>query len=346
MSSLKDIKFSRQTDPELFKVVLTKMYPQLAHTKEGYLNGSEPKGKNVSQLIEQLSKDLSQKKLSAKFSKYPNYLLNLSKRDRDNDITLRSFSKVITDLSGYHTVSMKKTKTEETVTVADKNVVKMKDVEVEVVEGKVQKIKIGEIEIIPERITTTTTIKTELEMNVTYQNEYDDYLSQVRKLSLPQSMAKRDKMEEKGKLDEFILDKLHDYIATDIVKYEEEWFSYSKCQKYLSENLNQYDNFKAYVKVDRIIDRIFDDDKCDIVDVYNSLLVDIEFLDEFTFNEKAYIQLKIIALRLKNFSTYEKKIYYTDDECIIEYKEKLEKLADLFMFKDIPFREFPMDIRL
>jgi len=362
MALLKGMKFTRSNDANMFKNVLTKMYPQLNYTvEEGYVNNDVNKGSTTSQLIGNLSKDLSLQKLPNKFVGYPDYLLKLSKKNQRDDRILKLFSSIITEFSGYHVLSIRKIKTKDTVVTTDKNVVKMKDVDIEVVEGEIKNIKIGEIEIIPERIITKTTETTTLEMIM---SNYNNYLEEAQKLPLNTSnpLVKKYSTQAKkeiairGSLDEFAIDKLHSYLLLDVVNCEETYFSYNKCQKFLEVWYQKYRSSPGK-NVYRILSRIFDEDddvtSGDIlVDVYDFLSDDVGNLSSdslgqsYTYNESVYIQLKMLSFKLNHFLTRGKIFWFSSDENLLECEDELDKLANLCMFQDVPLRDFPVNITL
>lgn len=352
MTSFRGIKFTRYTDKNMFQKVLIKVYPELSRNNEGYFINEVNKGKNINQLLENLANDLSKQKLSPKFLGYSEYLFTLSKKNRHNDRTLKSFSGVAADFSKQGLIPTQKTKTKEVITTHDKNIVKMKDVDVKVVEGKIESIHIGEMEIIPERITAQTIEKTVYDFAI---QNHENYLNEEEKKELPSgnlltnrypNEAKRE-VAKRGKLDEYVFEKLNEYLERDVIDCEKGWFSHRKCQEFFSSNFEEEFSSERLRKTAKIIIQVLDDEENDpLTEIYYCLSDEVKNMKNFTLHEKIYLQLKMLSSRLEYFSSRGKYFRYSDDEDLEFCKEEYDRLANLCIFKDIPWREFPMEIIL
>ena len=260
INTLKRVKFSRNTDPLMFKSVIEKIYPDLEYRSGKYFNGNELKGDNVKELLSHLAEDLSNTQLPGKFTGYPSYLNKITKRKKD-DKTFREFSSVITSLSGYRKVTISRKTITETKKITDKNIVhKTKKTKMGMINGIVQPVEIEETEeIIPERITEITT-KTVIDKVIVENMEEN-----VKNTSLPDyPLAKeipeftREQVASYG-LTNYVLDKMHDLYSDKVKEHDEKWFSYKKCEGKLREMMESCGGEKRNpIKLSKILIYLID----------------------------------------------------------------------------------------
>jgi len=375
MPSFNKTKFIKNNNENMFKEILEKMYPELSYNSESgeYFDGDISKGNTESQLISNLSNDLSQTKLPSKLNNYPDYLAKVSKRNKRNDKTLKSFSYIIAELSGCCDVNITKTTTDKIITTTDKNLIEMRGVKYGVLLGKVQPVYIEEIIIIPERVTVTNTKETIWAMNIN--NSGTDTLGKgsgnisltSEDLSLdvngnPEEgfrsshplAEKYPNVAKRGdKLNDFMLDKLHSYLENDIIECEETHFSYSKCQKYLVSQFSKWRTpLKEAVKITKTIRRIIEEEEgCLLTNVYEFLSDSVDNLESdgdaspFTYNEKVYVQFKLLSGKLQNYFSA-RMLRHSGNEDLEQCEDEIYKLADLCMLQEVPLKDFPVDITL
>ncbi len=153
MGLLSYIRFTKNTDPQLFVKVLNRVYPDLAY-KGGYFNRDVVISKNVLGVIKDVSQKLQeQNKLPLKFINYPKYLDNLSKK-KSGHWTVQKFSKALGTSIGRPASKLTIEYTEKTTTHVDKNVTITEKEEILKPDGTI--IKRERITFIEERITTET----------------------------------------------------------------------------------------------------------------------------------------------------------------------------------------------
>ena len=185
MYDLEGVKFSRNTDPEMLKEILKNVYPNLERrprksnieSRVGYFSNDEFLGRNVAELITRLSDDLSETCLPEEFEDYPEYLQRVSGRKPD-DRVFRNFSSAITGLSGFKKVTASRTKTKKTKKTVDEDIIiKTKETEMGLLDGKIQPVKIREIvETIAKRTTEEEEEITIEQLSVEDEKAFEDEL--------------------------------------------------------------------------------------------------------------------------------------------------------------------------
>lgn len=340
---LKGAKFSRHTDPKMFKMVLQKVYPDLTYTSGKYMSNGDVKGKNIPQLMKSLARDITKSKPPQKFKDYPAYITNIADVGKNSRV-YREFSPIITELSGFKKVTVTRKVTKETVKTIDKNVViKTTKTKLGLLDGKIQPVEIEEIEeTIPERITIRTTRTQEDRI------EIENLDGTIENIELPNHPVMRMFPEFAKKQialygpSKYVLEKLNCLVDNKVEKIEEEWFSYKKCQKKLTE-INSTIRGKI-VKLSKILRELLDecgDDEYVSTSIYDFMSPEIQ--GNFTFQEKIYIQLQYLANLMKEYQTSYRIIHHDDpvlDYCYNQYSQ----YSNLCIFEDMNANSIPFAV--
>jgi hypothetical protein len=333
------LDFSDSSDPSLFKNVLLETYPDLTKEKGRYMSGGESKGRNVPQLLKNLSEDLSH------LPEYSNYLSEISDKGRNNKV-LRRFSALVSEKVGKRKISSTKERTKKRTEINSEKglTLKIKKTKQEKIDGQMEVVEIEEIEkIFPGPYREVIEEEHEKE-TLTIEDEDGNVedLSDHPLVKLYPDFVKKE-IRKGGKLSESAMDRLHLLASWNIGETEKKWFSYKKCEEYLEKECIRIP--EVSLKIRKTLDYLKERNSS-----YSSILRNIydlfrPFFDKdckLTKNEKLYIQTVFLTRLLECYiSENGRKCRYCKKGLIDDMVEDLEEVSHMCISRNIPDRYLP-----